>query len=101
MALWALWLMVQVRPTDPRISPIFGNLSGLPPTLVQASESEVLFDDGRRYVNKAVGEGSPAEFESWPGLLHVFQAFAPEVPEANEALSRAGAFLERCAPRVA
>lgn len=82
-----------VAPNDPRVSPLLGELAGLPPTLIQVSRDEMLFDDARRYTNKAQAAGSPVELQVWPKLVHVFQGFAPDLPEANEALADIGAFL--------
>jgi len=81
------------RPVDPRVSPLFGDLARLPPTLVQVSDCEMLFDDAWRYVNKARAAGSPARLQIWPGLLHVWQILTPEVPEAVEAFDRIGDFV--------
>lgn len=83
----------RVNPSNPLVSPQFGKLSGLPPTLVQVSECEVLLDDARRYVNKAISQGSPVELQTWPGMVHVFQMYWHMLPEANEALARAAQFL--------
>jgi acetyl esterase/lipase len=89
------WGMVGVKmhPRNPLISPLLGDLSGLPPVLIQASESEILLGDARRYVNKARAAGSEAELQTWPGQVHVFQAFEGVVPEADEALDRIAEFL--------
>src|SRR5690606_39083733 len=73
--LWFSWLRNGIAPADPRVSPLRGDLSGLPPVLVQASEAEILIDDARRYVNKARCAGSPAEIETWHGMVHVWPAF--------------------------
>ena len=91
---WIYLLENRIRPSNPVVSPLFGDLSGLPPTLIQVSEAEMLLDDARRYVNKARAAGSPAWLQSWPGMLHVFQIFLPEMPEAREAMDRIGAFIE-------
>ena len=99
LVLWGSFLMMRVRPQDPRVSPVHGPLGGLPPVLVQASSSEVLLDDGRRWVNKAKAEGTDATLQTWPGLVHVFQAFGPELPEANQALGEVQAFFDRHGPR--
>jgi len=91
-----MWLFVlenRVRPVNPVVSPIFGDLSGLPPTLIQVSESEMLLDDARRYVNKARAAGSPVRLQSWAGLLHVWHIMNPEVPEALEAFEQIAAFV--------
>lgn len=87
----------RINPRNPLVSPQFGQLSDLPPTLVQVSESEVLLDDARRYVNKAISQGSPAELQTWPGMVHVFQMYWHMLPEANEALAEAARFVEKSA----
>lgn len=98
---WGNFLMIRAWPTDPRISPVFGDLGGLPPVLVQASTAEVLVDDGIRWVNKARAAGSDATIQVWPGMAHVFHAFEPALPEANEALDEVRSFLNQHAPRAA
>ena len=90
---WLFVLENRFRPIDPAVSPIFGNLDGLPPILIQVSEAEMLLDDARRYVNKARAAGSPARLESWAGLLHVWQIMNPEVPEALEAFDQVALFV--------
>ena len=57
--LWIGWFRNRINPRDPTISPVYGDLSNLPPVLVQASEVEMLLDDSRRYVNRARAAGSP------------------------------------------
>ena len=91
---WYYVLETRFRPVNPIVSPIFGDLSNLPPTLLQVSESEILLDDARRYVNKARAHGSPVRLNSWDGLLHVWQIFNPEVPEAEQAFDKIGEFLQ-------
>jgi len=91
------WLFVyenRIKPSNPVVSPVFGELSSLPPILVQVSEAEMLLDDARRYVNKARAAGSPVRLQSWPGLLHVWQIFHPDVPEARDAMNKIGEFIE-------
>ncbi len=91
---WIYLIENRIRPSNPAVSPLFGELSGLPPTLIQVSEAEMLLDDARRYVNKARAAGSPAWLQSWPGMLHVWQIFLPEMPEAREAVKRISTFVE-------
>jgi len=91
------WLLVwaqRMRPANPVISPLFGDLSGLPTTLVQASEVEMLLDDARRYVFKAHAAGSPVKLQTWANMVHVWQIFYPQLPEAGEAWAEIGRFLE-------
>lgn len=86
-----------INPRNPVVSPLFGDLSGLPPTLLQASDCEMLLDDSRRYVNKAVSQGSPATLQLWPGMVHVFQMYWHMLPEAGEALDEAARFIDAVA----
>lgn len=83
----------RMRPQNPLISPIHGKLAGLPPTLVHASEAEMLFDDCRRYTLKAQEAGSPVVLQTWPFMVHVWQIFHDVLPEANEALDEIEAFV--------
>jgi epsilon-lactone hydrolase len=85
-------------PANPVVSPVFGDLSGLPPTLIQVSEAEMLLDDARRYVNKARAAGTRAIVQSWGHMLHVWQMFYPEVREAGEAWDEIRRFLESTHP---
>jgi acetyl esterase/lipase len=80
-------------PNNPILSPIFNKLAGLPPILIQASCDEMLYGDAQRYANKARAEGSEVTLQLWPTLVHVFQAFGPELPEATDALNRIAMFI--------
>jgi len=91
--LWGGWMANRVRPSDPVVSPVFGDLSRLPPLLVHASEAEMLLDDSRRYVNKAIAAGSPVTLQTWPHMVHVWQIYHPELPEGREAFEKIGEFL--------
>lgn len=93
LLLWMIWLQLRANPSDPVISPVYGDLSGLPPVLVQVSESEMLRDDGRRYVNRARAAGSPARLQTWTDMVHVWQLFNPELPQARQALEEIDRFL--------
>lgn len=80
--------------THPYISPLFANLKGLPPTLIQVGTEEILYDDSFRLEKEARKAGVDVTLESWQGMWHVFQGFAPYVPESKQALSHLGAFLK-------
>ena len=95
------WLQTRINPSDPLVSPVRGDLSGLPPVLVQASEIEMLRDDARRYVNKARAAGSPVRLQTWNHMVHVWQIFNPELTEARDALGEIGRFFAEVAPPVA
>jgi acetyl esterase/lipase len=80
-------------PTHPIASPLHACLDGLPPLLVQVGSEEILLDDSRRLVAKALDAGVDASLEIWPGMMHVFQAF-PKMPESGHAITRIGRFLK-------
>jgi len=90
---WVAWTY-KVRPSSPTASPLLGDLSGLPPTLVQASEAEMLLDDARRYVYKACASGSPAKLQTWADMVHMWQIFDPQLPQAREAWVEIDKFLK-------
>lgn len=96
LILWLVWIANRINPRNPLISPVFGDLGGLPPILIQASRTEMMLGDGRRYVNKARAAGSPARLETWPDMFHAWQVFAQDLPEAKEAIASAGRFLSEC-----
>lgn len=91
--LWWSWVQGRTTPANPLISPVFGDLSGLPPTLVHASEAEILRDDSRRYVNRAVAQGSPARLQTWAHVVHVWHMFYPDLTEAREAWEEIRKFI--------
>jgi epsilon-lactone hydrolase len=82
-------------PRSPLASPLYADLKGLPPLLIQVGTAEVLFDDSDRLAARARAAGVSVELDAWQEMFHVWQAFAPALPEANEALDRAGAFIDR------
>jgi monoterpene epsilon-lactone hydrolase len=94
------WLNARINPSDPVVSPLYGDLSRLPPTLIHASESEMLIDDARRYTNKATAAGSAVTLQTWAGMVHVWHMFVVTLPEAQQAFREIGEFFERCAPAV-
>jgi monoterpene epsilon-lactone hydrolase len=78
---------------DGRVSPIFADLSGLPPLLVQAGSYEILLDDAVRLAARAAADEVDVTLEITAGATHVFQTYWPDLDEAREALISAGAFL--------
>jgi epsilon-lactone hydrolase len=81
-------------PADPAISPIFADLSGLPPLLIQAGSYEILLDDSVRLAARAAAADVSVSLEVTPGVPHVFQAFAPVLDEGDAALDNVTRFLE-------
>lgn len=90
---WVIALMNRARPANPVVSPLFGDLSNLPPILLQASESEMLLDDSRRYFGKACAAGSQVQLQTWADVPHVWQLFDPELPQAHQAWHEIGQFI--------
>ncbi len=91
LSLWIAFLMHKIRPSSRLVSPLLGDLSGLPPTLLQVSEVEMFLDDSIRYANKANTQGSCAVVQTWPFVMHVWHAF--DVPEAGEAFEKMEEFI--------
>ena len=77
----------------PLVSPLHADLSGLPPLLIQVGTAETLLDDAVRLADRARNAGMDVRLEAWDDLVHVFQAFAPMVPEAVEAIDGIGRFV--------
>jgi acetyl esterase/lipase len=75
------------------ISPIFADLSGLPPLIIQAGTHEVLLDDALRLARRAATADVAVTLDVTPGVPHVFQAYHQILDEAVAALDRAGQFL--------
>jgi epsilon-lactone hydrolase len=79
--------------TDPYISPIRGDLHGLPPLLIQSGSREILLSDALRLADRAALDDVRVTLDVVPGVPHVFQAYAAILDEGEAALSRAVAFL--------
>jgi epsilon-lactone hydrolase len=75
------------------VSPMFADLSGLPPLLMQAGSHEILLDDASRLAARAAAADVVVRLEVTPGVPHVFQGFAAMLDEADAALASAGEFL--------
>jgi monoterpene epsilon-lactone hydrolase len=75
------------------ISPVFADLSGLPPLIIQAGTHEVLLDDALRLAQQAATGDVEVTLDITPGVPHVFQAYYPILDEAAAALDRAGQLL--------
>ena len=81
-------------PKTPLASPLYADLTGLPPMLIQVGTAETLLDDSIRIVERLQAAGVPAELQQYEDLIHVFQAFAPIVPESLEAIEKIGTFVK-------
>ena len=81
-------------PRDPYASPLYGDPTGLPPTLIQVGGDEILRDDAVRMADKMRAAKCQVTLEVWPRMPHVWQLMVPFLPEARAALDRIGAFAE-------
>jgi monoterpene epsilon-lactone hydrolase len=80
-------------PGDPLASPLFGNLRGLPPVRVHVGDEEMLLDDSRRYVARAVEADVDAKLDVWLGMPHGFVGSVGSLSAADQALDAVGTFL--------
>ncbi len=79
---------------NPLISPLHADFSGLPPMLIQVGDAEVLLDDSTRVARRARAAGVDITLEVDDEMIHVFQFFAPLLPEAVAAIARIGEFAK-------
>lgn len=82
---------------DPRLplaSPVYADLTGLPPLLVQVGTREILLDDSRRLAQRARECGVPVTLEEWPGMIHNWHMLTHLLRDAVRANARIGAFID-------
>ncbi len=79
---------------DPLISPLYGDLRGMPPILIHVGEDEILLDDATRFAERARAARVDARVVVWPHMWHVFQMHAPVMPEARESIRQLGKFIK-------
>lgn len=87
------WYRGDIAADDPRISPQFDDLAGLPPTLIQVSDEEILYSDSTALTAALRSAGVDVDLQVSPGMWHVWQLQAPIVREARESIAAAGRFL--------
>ena len=80
-------------PRTPLAAPIYADLHGLPPLLIQVGTSETLLDDARRLAERAKAAGVDVTLEEWPDMIHVWHMFGTFLPEARQASERIGEFI--------
>jgi acetyl esterase/lipase len=81
------------NPKNPLASPLYDDLKGLPPIRVHVGDDEVLLDDSRRYIERAIAAGVDAKLEVWIGMPHGFINGVGRLNAATRALNSVGAFL--------
>ncbi|MBW2087206.1 MAG: alpha/beta hydrolase, partial [Deltaproteobacteria bacterium] len=79
----------------PLAAPLYADLTGLPPVLIQVGTSETLLDDSTRLAERFRKAGVDVTFEPWEDMIHVWQFFASILPEGQEAINRIGSFVKQ------
>jgi monoterpene epsilon-lactone hydrolase len=95
LALAKNYLGGQGDPCDPLVSPLYADLAGLPPLLIQVGDRETVLDDSVMFADLARAAGVDVHLEVWDGMIHVFQMFGAELPEAHQAIASIAQFLNR------
>jgi monoterpene epsilon-lactone hydrolase len=83
----------ETDPKNPLASPLYADLTGLPPIRIHVGDDEVLLDDSRRYIERAVAAGVDAKLDLWMGMPHGFITNVGGFNAATQALKASGAFL--------
>jgi monoterpene epsilon-lactone hydrolase len=84
---------IETAARTPQVSPLYGDVRGFPPALIQVGQRELLRSDAERMAAKLTAAGSPVTLEVWPGMVHVWHLHHTRLAKAREALARLGAFL--------
>ncbi len=79
---------------DPRVSPLYGGLAGLPPMLIQVGSDETLLADSTRLAAAAGAADVAVTLEIWPKMIHAFQLWNARLRKGRRALSHAGRFIQ-------
>jgi acetyl esterase/lipase len=80
---------------NPLAAPLYGDLRGFPPLLIQVGSRETLLDDAVRMADKAKKAGVEVELDVWNGQIHVWQIFASRLDEGEQAIQKIGAFVKK------
>jgi monoterpene epsilon-lactone hydrolase len=78
---------------DPRVSPLYANLEGFPPTLIQVGSAETLLDDAARFAAAAGAADVRVTLEIWPHMIHAWPVWNAHLEPGRRALANAGAFI--------
>ncbi len=83
---------------DPRTAlaaPLYADLTGLPPLLIQVGTAETLLNDATRLDERARAAGVTVTLEPWEDMIHVWQMFGAALPEGQQAIARIGEFVRQ------
>jgi epsilon-lactone hydrolase len=81
---------------DPQVSPLYANLTGLPPMLIQVGSAETLLADATRFAAAAGAADVPVTLEIWPHMIHAWHLWNAHLEPGRRALASAGSFIREC-----
>jgi acetyl esterase/lipase len=84
----------QESPQNPFVSPLYGNLKGLPPLFIQLGTHDLLYGEGRQLAEKATEAGVKVELDVWDQMIHNWQRYGSRLPEAGKAIRKGAAFVK-------
>ena len=95
---WAKAYLAGADPRTPLANPLYANLSGLPPLLIQVGDYEVLLDDSTRLAERGQAAGVQVKLEIWPEMIHRWHSYASVLPEGQQAIEDIGTFIREQIP---
>ena len=95
---WAKAYLAGADPRTPLANPLFADLHGLPPLLIQVGDHEVLLDDSTRLTQRAQAAGVDVKLEVWPEMIHRWHSYAAVLPEGQQAIEDISTFLRAQIP---
>jgi monoterpene epsilon-lactone hydrolase len=93
------YLPARIDRKDPRVSPLFADLKGFPPTLIQVGSAETLLDDATRFVAAAGAADVRVTLEIWPQMIHAWPLWNAHLEPGRRALASAGTFIRQSLER--
>ena len=94
LEMYARYYAGEDKTTSPLISPLYADLKGLPPLLIQVGSDEILLDDAKQFADKARTAGVDVTLEIWDEMFHVFQLVS-FLPETQNAVNHIAEYLEK------
>jgi acetyl esterase/lipase len=95
LRLAASYYLGSADPKTPLASPLYGDLHGFPPILIQVGDHEILLSDSTRLAEKAKASGVDVNLEIWNEMWHVWHGWAGSFPEGQQAFDHIGAFIQQ------
>jgi monoterpene epsilon-lactone hydrolase len=89
------YLPPMISRTDPRVSPLYADLRGLPPMLIQVGSAETLLEDATRFAGAAGAADGAVTLEIWPQMIHAWPLWNAHLEPGRQALAQAGAFIRQ------